>query len=345
MVAAGDRKCRALALSGGGDKGSYQASVFIEFTNLLKKEDVAYDVVTGASAGSLNGAGLSLFAAGEEDQAALFIYGLWNSITTSDILKQWDEGILAGIFTKSGLFSNQPLIDFLTEQVGPRSIKKKFTVVLTDADDGISDHVDFNSSETIPPDAIPTIVGSSAIPFAFPHMVMDGKTYIDGGCIWNLDVSGAIRRCKEIVDDEKDIIVDIILCSEYSLASAGELSKYNALAHMMRARAIEEYIDLMQDIKRSLIDHPDVNFRYVLGPSETLSNSPIPLDFSKEHLDKCFEIGKNDARRAIQLGEGGYRDAMIEFFDRTQAGERFSFQHLLDEKLSHAKSNTTLISD
>ena len=37
-------KCRALAMSGGGDKGSYEAAVYIELVNLLSSEDISYDV-------------------------------------------------------------------------------------------------------------------------------------------------------------------------------------------------------------------------------------------------------------------------------------------------------------
>ena len=210
-VHAGDKKCRALAMSGGGDKGSYEASVFIEFTNLLSKEDVSYDVVTGASAGSLNGAGLSLFAPGDEEDAAIFIYGLWNSISTKDILEMWDEGLVKAIFNKGGIFNNQPLIDFLYKQIGLNTIRKKFTVVLTNAETGHPDFVDYNSTDVMPPDAIPTIVGSSALPFAFPPMHLNNNTYIDGGSIWNLNVAGAVRRCKEVVDNDEDIILDILV--------------------------------------------------------------------------------------------------------------------------------------
>ena len=52
-------KCRALVLSGGGDKGSYEAMAFKVWTELLSQEDMAYDVVTGVSAGSLNGSIIS----------------------------------------------------------------------------------------------------------------------------------------------------------------------------------------------------------------------------------------------------------------------------------------------
>lgn len=34
---------------------------------------------------------------------------------------------------------------------------------------------------------------------------------VDGGIFTNLDLSDAITKCKEIVDNEEDIIVDMIL--------------------------------------------------------------------------------------------------------------------------------------
>eukprot|EP00343_Euplotes_focardii_P000758 CAMPEP_0205800326 /NCGR_PEP_ID=MMETSP0205-20121125/1962_1 /ASSEMBLY_ACC=CAM_ASM_000278 /TAXON_ID=36767 /ORGANISM="Euplotes focardii, Strain TN1" /LENGTH=337 /DNA_ID=CAMNT_0053063257 /DNA_START=32 /DNA_END=1042 /DNA_ORIENTATION=- len=336
---AGDKKCRALALSGGGDKGSYQASVFIEFTNLLSKEDISYDVVTGASAGSLNGAGISLFAAGDEDQAAIFIYGLWHTITTSDILKMWDGGILEGIFIKPGIFDNSPLISFLESQIGTQSIQKKFSVVVTNANTGFSESVDFNASKTIPEDAISTIVGSSAIPFAFPPMEKNGNTYIDGGCIWNLDVTGAVRRCKEIVEDEEDIIIDIILCSFYSLTPIEEIRKYGPLDHYFRGIEIQDWQNNMQDVERAVRNYPKVNFRYVIGPSTQLSGSPIPLDFSRSHLDKCFEIGKNDAIKAVGMGEGEYLNVMLDHFNKVQLGEEPNFDQMLKTKFEQNKYN------
>jgi len=34
---------------------------------------------------------------------------------------------------------------------------------------------------------------------------------MDGGCLLNIDIESAIARCKEIVDDESDIIVDALM--------------------------------------------------------------------------------------------------------------------------------------
>ncbi len=53
--------CRALVLSGGGDKGSYQAGALYEIIHHHADETVQWDIITGISAGSMNGAGLANF--------------------------------------------------------------------------------------------------------------------------------------------------------------------------------------------------------------------------------------------------------------------------------------------
>jgi predicted acylesterase/phospholipase RssA len=61
------KSCKALAMSGGGSKGSYEAGVLYGLvTNDPDKTNYAYDVVTGVSAGSINTVAVSLFAPGDE---------------------------------------------------------------------------------------------------------------------------------------------------------------------------------------------------------------------------------------------------------------------------------------
>ena len=54
--------CRALALSGGGANGAWEAGIFWGLVNYGDPADFAYDVVTGISAGAINTAGLAGFA-------------------------------------------------------------------------------------------------------------------------------------------------------------------------------------------------------------------------------------------------------------------------------------------
>jgi predicted acylesterase/phospholipase RssA len=73
-------KCRVLVLEGGGDRGAYHAGAFRQFVNALPAEEVAYDVITGISAGGLNAGALSLFKQGDEKNASHFLDNIWNNI-------------------------------------------------------------------------------------------------------------------------------------------------------------------------------------------------------------------------------------------------------------------------
>lgn len=58
---------------------------------------------------------------------------------------------------------------------------------------------------------------SSAIPFAFIYRDYANYTFIDGGWSEGMDVEDAVLRCREEVDDDKDIIVDVVWCFNNSL--------------------------------------------------------------------------------------------------------------------------------
>ena len=70
---AGSRKCHAIALSGGANKGAYEIGVMQGLTKLLAPEEVAWDVATGVSAGSINSAGMSMFPVGKEKEMTNFL--------------------------------------------------------------------------------------------------------------------------------------------------------------------------------------------------------------------------------------------------------------------------------
>jgi len=71
----GSRKkvCNALAMSGGGTYGAYEAGALwgMFYTNdtTENRKKFEYQVVTGISAGSINTGGLALFAVGDEENA------------------------------------------------------------------------------------------------------------------------------------------------------------------------------------------------------------------------------------------------------------------------------------
>ena len=74
-----------LVLEGGGDRGAYQTGALRELVDLLPAEEVAYDVVTGISIGSINGLAFSSFEKGKEKEAVAFIESIWNKVQRKDV--------------------------------------------------------------------------------------------------------------------------------------------------------------------------------------------------------------------------------------------------------------------
>jgi len=181
-------------MSGGGDRGAYEASVFIELANLLPIEDISYDVITGVSAGSMNACGLGLFAPEDTTNASEFVFGIWNSISIPNVFKLWPGGIFEGLFKKSGVVDTSPLINFIREQTAGLTVKRKVTFAACDTEN--MDYVtnDFNVSDTLPEEYLLSAVASSSIPFLFPTQKLGGKVLMDGGTLWNVDIPSAIRR-------------------------------------------------------------------------------------------------------------------------------------------------------
>ena len=77
-VEGGDVKCRALALSGGGTNGAWEAGVIWGLQNYGNPEDYAWNVVTGVSAGSMGAAGMAGFGLDEGKEAAQMLSDTWS---------------------------------------------------------------------------------------------------------------------------------------------------------------------------------------------------------------------------------------------------------------------------
>lgn len=135
-------------------------------------------------------------------------------------------GILTGIVKDSGVLNDAPLsgyIESVLEAVGGE-IKRKFVVSCADVNTGA--YHTFN--ETIK-DPVKAVVSSASIPFVFPSQIWPNGTddnpdseelvCMDGGTIYNTNIVSAIERCRETVDSDKDITIDIIICDSPNLGA------------------------------------------------------------------------------------------------------------------------------
>jgi len=342
-MATTDGKCRALVLSGGGDKGSYQASVFITMNTRLDAADVAYDVIAGVSVGSLNGSMMATYAPGQEREASIAIKNIWDTLRGSNAFASWPGGILQGLFEEQGIFDESNLRSFFREKLGGRPIVKKISLGSADMNTGTYKSYDYNET-VLTEDYVNHVISSTAMPFAFPPILEGNMTLLDGGVVWKMDIPGAIRRCLEIVDDESDIIMDVVMTAESFMTEIEDLKRYSTLEHFQRGQEIKAFHADMKILNNTAIAHPKVNYRYVIGPSSRLTISPIPLDFSVKHKDFCFAVGEKDALNAIKMGPGGYMKLMLEYASKLKMGEIVDFNDMVKSHLGDEAETAKLSS-
>lgn len=310
------KKCRALVLEGGGDKGSFQAGALQAFVDNLPEEEIMYDVVTGVSVGAINAAALSLHEIGKEKEAVEFANNMWKNITSDKIYTSWPLGYLQGLVFEEGLWNNAVELPFLNGtfySFGNQTIYRKTNIITVDFDNG--DIITFD--ETTPVEKLAkAIVASTSMPFAFPHMHMDNHTYVDGGSVWNIDLSGAIERCHEVVEDDKDIIVDVILCTGAQNITRDEHKSYGTLSNYERYHQLKSYYGTLSDYYEIMRGYPNVDFRYLVVPEAPLPSGYLPLNFKHEDILAMIRIGQEEGKKAIENATNSY-DRFKEHLKRT----------------------------
>lgn len=121
----------------------------------------------------------------------------------------WDWWLIEGALWRNGLFNDTIFVDYLNEVLPKDGIFKKVSVGATDTKTG--QFVRFTEEIGYQDMVFKAARASAAIPGVFESVTYHNMTLVDGGVLINLDIAGAIERCMEIVDDEKDITIDIIM--------------------------------------------------------------------------------------------------------------------------------------
>jgi len=104
------------------------------YSALADKSLMAYNVITGVSAGSFNTLGTALFAVGDEGALVEYLYDLWLHSYTGEVMKNWPLGPLQGIVEEKGMFDDSPLFGYLGGQVEKYGPIKDREVIFSAAD-------------------------------------------------------------------------------------------------------------------------------------------------------------------------------------------------------------------
>lgn len=314
--------CRALALEGGGDKGAYQLGVLEGLTKLLPGEEVAYDFITGVSAGALNACFMSQYPKGNETEAVASMSKTWLTISIGSLLKQWPGSYVQGVMFENSLLDGSALSPWL-ESMLPSAPLRPISVGATNEDLGFFQ--DFNQSIGRT-EFIQACLASSAFPVFLPNRYLFNHTYMDGGCIINIDIFKAIENCLEVTNgDESEVIIDSILLSGSPIPDVN-VSSYTTNGILERARGISSADSHVWYVYNAMLAYPQVNFRYTFLPSQPLPSEAIPLNYNPKDIQEMIAIGNSDAAKMINGTAPSTQEIVQEYLKKRNARSSFSRQ-------------------
>ena len=171
MANAGDTKCRALVLSGGGTNGAWEAGVVWGLTHYGDPKDYEWEVHTGISAGSINTAGMVGWTPEQTVEATQYLSDMWASVDNSDVYRDWKghglEGFVDSCLSEISCLDTTPALEWLRGQlVNFEKVNRRFSVSAVDVNTG--DVITFNQTNTEYADIPQAVLSSSSVPGAFP---------------------------------------------------------------------------------------------------------------------------------------------------------------------------------
>ena len=126
---------------------------------------------------------------------------------------------------------------------------------------------------------------------------------MDGGTVWNANLASAIDRCREIVDRDEDIIMDVIVCND------GNLDTMNAtgdtIENFLRSFTVSMFHNGLSDVRDIRRTESKVNYRYFFMASKPLASPFELLEFTPAIIQPMIDIGKEDAYTIVTTTQPG----------------------------------------
>jgi NTE family protein len=269
----------ALIFSGGGAKGAWEAGV----AAVLIAKGVPIRLVAGTSAGALNA---TIVAAGQVNQ----LEELWRSITREQVYRLRPSVVFAGLLpgwltlwrvnVAGSLFDPSPLRALIEARLDLERVRRSpVRLVIVTADLGRRAKRLFDNHSV----SVDALMGSVAMPGAFPPARVDGAWLVDGGLTGRAPVLDALEAGPEV---ERAVVV-----MSYAEGEQG------APPTTIR-RALEEALEMgmtsqiRRDVELARLRYPRVEVQ-LLVPAAPLDLRP--LDFEPEAMARALEQGKADA--------------------------------------------------
>ena len=157
----------------------------------------------------------------------------------------------------------------------------------------------FTEKET---EIVKAVLSSASIPFFFPHQVWADRNVVcmDGGTVWNTNLVTAVERCREIVDHDSQITLDILECSPHSLDSMGKPDE-KSIGNFMRYKDIKSWARGSDDVNEFMQAYPDINYRHYIEPKESLVSGLDEVRFDNATITWPMQLkGREDGAKAAK---------------------------------------------
>jgi len=272
-------KKRALILSGGGSKGSFQVGKLKQ----LVEQGYRWDQITGVSVGAINALFLGMYNKHEQHFGVLQLENLWQTKINGNcsVYEPWLPGPLTYVASlwKGSLFDTSPLRSLIETNVDIEKIKQSNVEIFI----GVCS-LNTGKFKTIPgttSNVVDYVMASSSFPIAFPTIEIDGEVYTDGGIRNTVPIGNAISSGVS----EIDIIINNPLELGIQRIPSSRLKSLTS--------KVFRTIDILSDeVLVSELHELCLRNNITLRIHAPVSHSEKhPLDFDKDHISKLIELG------------------------------------------------------
>ncbi len=302
-----NNKKTAVVLSGGGAKGAFQAGAL----QILKEKGYHFDIISGVSVGTLNGA---MLATGQFET----LIQVWENLTPAKVLKEQSLFSIARKYLtyKIGLgkpplskFKNYPLQQLMRKHLLGKKVNIPFHFGFVKLETGeyIKAVVRREDEHAIDDMDLQRLLASTSIPVIFNPVLQGDSVWVDGGL-------RNISPIKEVLPYNPD---RVIIIPTQPLEDAGKPAEVKDIINIafqaintMLDEIFEEDIDRFLDIN-ALVKQAEMEdvileksngapYKYIepviIAPEKNLGDA---LDFDNDNLNRLLELGRMRAEEVL----------------------------------------------
>jgi len=211
--------------------------------------------------------------------------------------------------------------DFLKKEFSGVVPKRKLDIGITNVIDG--SYRDFSQDDvTQDNNLVDAMFASMSFAGFFPPADVLGSQWFDGSAVWDIDIFSSINKCKDLGYSNSDIVVDVIMTSSANLKQV-QAEDYKSIGMLFRYLEISSFYNSMDGLLRARFAYKDVNFRYVITPTESMPSSLYPLNLNQDDVQKIMDMGYNDAKNTVKQHNEGFNsiDDLVHYHALKKSGK------------------------